>query len=148
MNAEIPFDLTVISELFDSDFASKLKNDLFNGGNLIGDHRHEGIDSTPQQFRYWPHQSSKVHQQMWWEWIKRAKEEGNLRVMVALAVNSELLAEIINGNQPRDDRKLADQQIDELISFVGRHSTWMEIAYPPLTSGGSWRRKACRDPGC
>ncbi len=122
---------TVISELFDSEFTGKLKNDLFNGGNLIGDHRHEGIDSTPQQFLYWPHQSSKVHQQMWWEWIKRAKEEGNLRVMVALAVNSELLAEILNGNQPRDDRNAADQQIDEITTFVGRHSDFMEIAKSP-----------------
>ncbi|MGD9629973.1 MAG: membrane dipeptidase [Pyrinomonadaceae bacterium] len=119
---------TVISELFDSEFTGKLKNDLLNGGNLIGDHHHEGVDSTPQQFLYWPHQSSKVHQQMWWEWIKRAKEEGNLRVMVALAVNSELLAEILNGNQPRDDRNAADQQIDEITLFVGRHSDFMEIA--------------------
>lgn len=120
---------TIISELFDADFASKLKNDLFNGGNLIGDHRHEGIDSVPQQFLYWPHQTSKVHQQMWWEWIKRAKEQGNLRVMVALAVNSELLAEIINGGSPRDDKSSADLQIDEIKSFVGRHNDFMEVAY-------------------
>jgi len=120
---------TIISELFDADFAFKLKNDLLNGGNLIGDHRHEGIDSTPQQFLYWPHQTSKVHQQMWWEWIKRAKEQGNLRVMVALAVNSELLAEIINGGTPRDDKSSADLQIDEIKSFVRRHNDFMEVAY-------------------
>ncbi len=92
--------------------------------NVHGDHLHQGLD-------FFPHQSSKVHQQMWWEWIKRAKEEGNLRVMVALAVNSEILAELINGDSPKDDKGSADLQIDEIKSFVGRHSDFMEIAYTP-----------------
>ena len=111
----------VISNLFDGDFVNK--------SGL--DHQHEGIETAPFNFAYFPHQSSKVHQQMWWEWIKRAKEKGNLRVMVALTVNSELLATILNGDAPIDDKASADLQIDEIITFVGRHNDFMEIAYTP-----------------
>lgn len=111
----------VISNLFDRDFINK-----------IGlDHQHEGIETTPFNFAYFPHQSSKVHQQMWWEWIKRAKEQGNLRVMVALTVNSELLATVLNGDTPIDDKASADLQIDEIITFIGRHNDFMEIAKTP-----------------
>lgn len=127
----------VVSGLFDDEFKHNLGNDPFNGGNLFGDHRHEGIEINPLEpnpgmFKYAPHQSSKVHQQMWWEWIKRAKEEGHLRVMVALTVNSELLAKILNGDSPQDDKASADLQIDEIKTFIGRHPDFMEIAYTPV----------------
>ena len=36
--------------------------------NLHGDHEHAGYPD----FRYWPHQTSVLHQQMWWEWVERA----------------------------------------------------------------------------
>ena len=121
----------VISGLFDDEFVNNLGDDPLKGGNVFGDHRHEGIETNPFNFAYWPHQSSKVHQQMWWEWIKRAKELGNLRVMVALTVNSELLAKILNGDSPQDDKASADLQIDEIIAFVGRHGDFMEIAKTP-----------------
>lgn len=110
----------VVSNLFDSQFVHKAGLD----------HRHEGIETVPQ-FLYFPNQTSKVHQQMWWEWIKRAKELGNLRVMVALTVNSELLAKILNGSSPVDDKASADLQIDEIKSFVKRHNDFMEIAETP-----------------
>jgi microsomal dipeptidase-like Zn-dependent dipeptidase len=110
----------------DEDFTFNLDFDPFGGGNLHGDHRHEGIENN---FLYWPNQTSKSHQQMWWEWIKRAHEEGGLNVMVALAVNSELLAEALGGSEPKDDRNSADLQVDEIITFVGRHTNFMEIAY-------------------
>lgn len=115
----------VLSSLFDKDFVNKFNSQL----GL--DHRHDGMDTNPINFANIPHQSSKAHQQMWWEWIKRAKELGNLRVMVALTVNSELLAEILNGDNPKDDKAAADLQIDEIKSFVGRHNDFMEIAYTP-----------------
>lgn len=121
----------VINRMFDKDFVHRLNDNPLNGGNLIGDHQHQGSESNPFNFAYFPHQSSKVHQQMWWEWIKRAKEQGNLRVMVALTVNSELLSEILNGDSPKDDKASADLQIDEIKSFVGRHNDFMEIAYTP-----------------
>ncbi len=49
--------------------------------------------------------------------------------MVALTVNSETLAEILNGDKPYDDKTVADLQIDETIRFVNRHPDFMEIAY-------------------
>jgi microsomal dipeptidase-like Zn-dependent dipeptidase len=120
-----------ISKAFDDDFIYNVDHNPFEGGNLHGDHQHAGIETSPN-FRYWPHQSSKAHQQMWWEWIKRAHQEGGLRVMVALTVNSELFAKVLDGDNPIDDKATADLQIDELKLFVGRHSDFMEIAYSPV----------------
>ncbi len=97
---------------------------VFKSDNPHGDHHHAGYPDLS----YWPHQSSILHQQMWWEWIKRAYD-GGLRVMVALTVNSELLAEIINGDPPYDDKSVADVQIDETIAMVKRHNDFMEVAY-------------------
>jgi len=113
----------VLNNLFDKDFVYRVS------GNAIGDHEHAGIESSHTNFLYWPHQSSKTHQQMWYDWIRRAHDEGGLRVMVALAVNNELLAEAVNGSEPKDDKSSADLQVDEIISFVGRHPDFMEIAY-------------------
>ncbi|MEZ5040133.1 MAG: membrane dipeptidase [Saprospiraceae bacterium] len=119
----------VISKAFDGDFVHNVSHDPFNGGNVHGDHHHEGIETSPS-FMYWPHQTSVTHQQMWWEWLKRTYD-GGLRVMVALTVNSELFAEIIDGDEPKDDKASADLQLDEIISFVGRHDEFMEIARTP-----------------
>jgi|GEM_PF-1463254 len=119
----------VISKAFDGDFVHNVSHDPFNGGNVHGDHRHEGIETSPS-FMYWPHQTSVTHQQMWWEWLKRTYD-GGLRVMVALTVNSELFAEIIDGDGPKDDKASADLQLDEIITFVGRHDDFMEIARTP-----------------
>ena len=109
----------VLNYGFDPDF-------VHISGNPHGDHHHAGAPA----FAYWPHQTSVTHQQMWWEWIKRA-HEGGLRVMVALAVNNELLAKVLNGDAPIDDKGSADLQLNELKSFVGRHSDFMEIARSP-----------------
>jgi microsomal dipeptidase-like Zn-dependent dipeptidase len=92
--------------------------------NVHGDHQHAGYP----KFEYWPHHSSKLHQQMWWEWVKRA-HTGGQRVMVALTVNSETLATVLNGQQPFDDRSVADLQIVETKRFVNNHKDFMEIAY-------------------
>lgn len=113
----------VLSNLLDKEFVNRVS------GNAHGDHQHAGSESNPFNFQYFPHQSSKIHQQMWWEWLERAVKVGNLRVMVALAVNSETLADILNGDNPKDDKASADLQIDEIKLFVGRHSEFMEIAY-------------------
>lgn len=117
-----------ISKAFDDEYVYNVDHNPFTGGNVHGDHRHEGIETSPN-FLYWPHQSSKVHQQMWWEWLKRAYKEGGLRVMVALTVNNELLAEVIDGDAPKDDKTTGDEQLDEIRDFVGRHNDFMEVAY-------------------
>lgn len=91
--------------------------------NLHGDHQHAGYPD----FRFWPNHTSKMHQQMWIDWLRRAYD-GGLRVMVALTVNSELLGEILNGDPPFDDKSVADIQIDETIRFVNAHPEFMAIA--------------------
>jgi len=112
----------VINVALDKHFLYKLPPER----NLHGDHEHAGAPAFP----FWPHHTSILHQQMWWEWLKRA-HDGGLRVMVALTVNNELLAEILNGNAPYDDKRVADRQIDEAVRFVNnpRSGGFMEIAY-------------------
>lgn len=78
-------------------------------------------------FTHFPAHNDILHQQMWVDWIRRAKE-GGLRVMVALAVNSRTLAHGVEANPPIDDRESGDLQIRELVRFVGKHKQWMEIA--------------------
>lgn len=84
-------------------------------------------------FDSWPKWNEVSHQIMWVDWIKRAYL-GGLRVMVALAVNNKTLADVVQGTggsdwlHPDDDKNSADQQINRLKEFVGRHSDWMGIA--------------------
>jgi microsomal dipeptidase-like Zn-dependent dipeptidase len=48
--------------------------------------------------------------------------------MVTLTVNSELLGAILSGDPPLDDKSKGDIQLDEIRSFVNRHSDFMEVA--------------------
>ncbi|MFM9910108.1 MAG: membrane dipeptidase [Chitinophagaceae bacterium] len=91
--------------------------------NMHGDHPHEGYP----KFLHWPHYSSMSHQQMYVDWIKRAYE-GGLRVLVTLAVNNELLGNMVSGDPPYDDKSTADLQLDEIKNFVERHNDFMELA--------------------
>jgi microsomal dipeptidase-like Zn-dependent dipeptidase len=93
--------------------------------NAHGDHAKLGYPA----FLHWPHFSSVTHQQMYVDWIRRA-HEGGLRVLVALAVNNELLAEVALGPGKRDDRASADLQIDEIRAFVRRHDFMREVQTP------------------
>lgn len=112
----------IISNALDGDFWHNVGFER----NLHNDHPHAGYPN----FEHWPHHSSILHQQMWWEWLKRA-HAGGLRVLVALTVNSETLAEILNGDPPYDDRTVADLQIDETIRFVNRHNRKVNKAVKP-----------------
>lgn len=85
------------------------------------DHPHDGYPA----FKHWPTHSSVLHQQMWFDWMKRAKD-GGMKVIVALTVNSELLGRAVDGNAPFDDKTTADRQIDQLIAFVRRHNDFMD----------------------
>ena len=110
----------IINKAIDTEF----KRGMRDVSNVHGDHRHSGYPDL----KYWPHHSTKLHQQMWWEWVKRAYQ-GGLRVMVALTVNSETLAQMLNGNTPYDDKSTADKQICAMKRFVDQHSDFMQIAY-------------------
>ncbi len=88
--------------------------------NVHGDHKHAGYPTMA----YWPHYSSKSHQQMFVEWIRRA-HEGGLNVLVALALNNELFAEVVKGDPPKDDRASGDRQLDEIHKMIARHPDFM-----------------------
>jgi hypothetical protein len=111
-----------------------VRNAVINGTDPGGYNPHtEGWNDAPMvRFRQWPVFDSITHQQMWYEWIKRAYDGGQ-RVMVALAVNNELLAAISKGDglAPRDDLTSGDLQISAMTAFAARHSDFMAIAHDP-----------------
>ncbi len=79
-------------------------------------------------FRSWPRHDSVLHQLMWYEWIRRAKD-GGLRVMVALAVSNHCIADGAETSGYNDDLRSMNLQIQKLKEFIGRHHDFMEIAY-------------------
>jgi len=79
-------------------------------------------------FDGWPRYQSQVHQQMYIDWIKRAKE-GGLRLLVADAVNNELLAKGFDGEKPYDDTKVAYAQIEAIKKLAVAGRDFMEVAY-------------------
>lgn len=81
-------------------------------------------------FTKWPKYNDVIHQQMWIDWIKRAKD-GGLRVMVALTVNSMTLTKGLKGNEPYDDKTVGSLQTEEMKKMVNKpqNRAWMEIAY-------------------
>lgn len=72
-----------------------------------------------------------VHQQMYIDWIRRAWQ-GGLRLMVAMAVNNRLLADInFSDDQNKDDIPMADRQLGAIRAMVERNSDFMELALDP-----------------
>lgn len=82
------------------------------------------------EFDGWPRFTSAIHQQMYVDWLRRAYD-GGLRLMVALAVNAQMLARFFGDHHPYDDNTVVERQVQAMKAFVGRHSAWMEIAYTP-----------------
>lgn len=80
------------------------------------------------QFDGWPRFTTTVHQQMYIDWIRRAYD-GGLRLLVAHAVNNELLASQYNGEVPYDDKNAVETQIAAMKALVANHTDWMAIAY-------------------
>lgn len=74
----------------------------------------------------WPTRKNRTHQQMWWEWLDRARR-GGLRTIVALAQHSHALADGLETRGPYDDNHSMEDQIRELIAFVHvRHAEIMD----------------------
>ena len=119
--------------LFDNQQGNYWRQILMMGLDNAGPDPHsEGWSDEPSvQFRNWPAFTSISHQQMWFEWIRRARD-GGLRVMVALCLNNRLLAAVSKGDLPVNDQAVGDSQITELKAFVSRHTDFMEIAYDPF----------------
>jgi hypothetical protein len=95
--------------LFDNPSGDYVRNWVINGTDPGGYNPHtEGWDNAQMvRFRQWPVFDSITHQQMWYEWIKRAYDGGQ-RVMVALAVNNERPCPARRSNQ----RRSADRRDD------------------------------------
>lgn len=88
---------------------------------------HKKVAGFPN-FDEWPKHNSLLHQQMYVDWIKRAKE-GGLRVMVALAMSNNCLGDAAETSGPVDDMRSMNKQIEKMKAFFGRHKDFMEIAY-------------------
>ncbi|HEV7780468.1 MAG TPA: membrane dipeptidase [Chitinophagaceae bacterium] len=94
---------------------------------------HKKVAGFPN-FEEWPKHNSLLHQQMYVDWIKRAKE-GGLRVMVSLAMSNNCLGDAAETSGPIDDMRSMNKQIEKMKAFFGRHKDFMEIAY---TSNQLW----------
>jgi hypothetical protein len=96
---------------------------VMDPGNTWGTHE--------QTLAYWPLYNTKLHQQMWKDWLKRAYD-GGVRMIVALTVHSQVFARISEGTRPDDDKSVGDKQIDYVKNVVAPACRdWMEIAYSP-----------------
>jgi microsomal dipeptidase-like Zn-dependent dipeptidase len=89
-------------------------------------HRTNG---TPK-FDGWPRFTSTIHQQAHVDWLRRAHRYG-LRLIVALAVNNRMLADLYGKSRPADDRTVVHDQIEHTKAFARRHSDFLEVAYTP-----------------
>lgn len=83
---------------------------------------------------FWPSFKEVTHQEMYKDWLKRARD-GGLRVIVALAHHNQVLCEIGHGNQTErrscDDDASLVAQINHIRNFVRNNNTWIEIAETP-----------------
>jgi microsomal dipeptidase-like Zn-dependent dipeptidase len=111
------------------------RNAVVNATDSGSDDPHnEGYDPQPLvAFRHWPVFNTITHQQMWYDWMRRAYNGGE-RVVVALCVNNELLNAVSKGavGAPIDDASVGELQIQAMKDFAARHSDFMAIAYDPL----------------
>ncbi len=81
----------------------------------------------------WPSFSSRTHQEMHIDWIRRAYE-GGLRLMCAHAVNNQLLECLMQATpflsiKPKDDVQAVLQQTKAMKEFADQNADWMCIAY-------------------
>lgn len=79
----------------------------------------------------WPRHDTTLHQQMHLEWTRRAYESG-LRLICALAVNNEMLADLAVGRH-HDNRDAAsiEAQLADIRATVAAHPDWMALALTP-----------------
>lgn len=88
--------------------------------------------SQEQTLAYWPLYSTKLHQQMWKDWLKRTFD-GGVRMIVALTVHNRLFARISEGTRPDDDASVSRKQIEYIKNVMAPECReWMEIAYSPM----------------
>lgn len=89
---------------------------------------YDGFDT----FESWPTHATVIHQQMYKDCIENAFRCG-LKLIVASAVNSELLADLYDDASPVDssDPTSIKSQLDGMYAFAGQCSDWMQIVTSP-----------------
>jgi microsomal dipeptidase-like Zn-dependent dipeptidase len=102
-------------------------------GNALGGHLGHNVQGWGS-FAGWPNFDSYTHQQMYYEWLKRAYD-GGLRLLVVHAVNNKVLCEF-GGGSPADcdDMVAVDRQIQaakDMEAFIDGQpgGGWFKIAY-------------------
>ncbi|HLG61096.1 MAG TPA: membrane dipeptidase [Ktedonosporobacter sp.] len=80
----------------------------------------------------WPTWTSRTHQEVHIDWVRRAYE-GGLRLMGACAVNNQLLEHLMNSSllsaTPKDDLSAIAEQVKAMKHLAEQHADWMAIAY-------------------
>jgi microsomal dipeptidase-like Zn-dependent dipeptidase len=95
---------------------------------LSGPHATEGANLGAEG--WWKH-DDKLHHHMRDESMRRAWQ-GGLRLMVAHAVNNELLGNLNpKPGTALDDKSVIENQLDDIKQMASRNSPWMEIAFTP-----------------
>ncbi|HTJ83501.1 MAG TPA: membrane dipeptidase [Polyangiaceae bacterium] len=89
---------------------------------------YDGYDT----FVSWPRHTTVIHQQMYKDCIERAFQSG-LKLIVASAVNNEMLADLYDNGYPIDssDETSIAAQIAGMKAFATQCSTWMQIVTTP-----------------
>ena len=90
-------------------------------------HRRSGYNT----YDGWPSWNTQIHQQMYSNWLYRAFQ-GGLRLMVMLAVNSELLCRAAHGTEAKcKDWESVPSQLQsarDMESYLARHgSAWFHV---------------------
>jgi microsomal dipeptidase-like Zn-dependent dipeptidase len=90
--------------------------------------KYDGYDT----FDSWPRYTTVIHQQMYRDSVERAFQSG-LKLIVASAVNNEMLADIYDNGNPVDssDATSIAAQIAGMRAFAAQCSTWMQIVTTP-----------------
>lgn len=89
-------------------------------GHLTGGH---------PEFDGWPRFTTVIHQQGHVDWIRRAFDSG-LRLLVALVGNNEMLADLLGGVRPADDRTVVEDQVAYMKDLAARHD-FLAVATTP-----------------
>jgi microsomal dipeptidase-like Zn-dependent dipeptidase len=98
-------------------------------GHETGFHLGHWTNGTPK-FDGWPRFTSTVHQQAHVDWLRRA-HRGGLRLVVALAVNNRMLADLYGSSRPAGDRAVVRDQVEYAKAFAARHPDFLAVAYSP-----------------
>jgi microsomal dipeptidase-like Zn-dependent dipeptidase len=108
-------------------------HDVWQGGGILPrftEHETPGFDGF-DTFQSWPRHTTVIHQQMYLDSVQRAFRAG-LKLIVASAVNNELLADLYQGAavDTRDELSIT-AQLQGMRAFAAQCADWMQIVTTP-----------------